>query len=233
MRARRPGERPSPRQLRVAHQAASLLLGYPDEVLLGQLPLLAGAAASLPRPVGAPLATFVDGLAAVPLGVAQARYVDTFDLTRRCCPFLTYYSYGDTRKRGMALLRFSHAYRAAGRQPPDGELPDHLAVVLEFSAVVDPAAGMRLLREHRVGLELLRLALHETGSPYREVLDAVSATLPDPSPRDRDAVLRLAAAGPPVEDVGLDPTVPDLPAAAPAGPGRDPYALPDPTGGRR
>ena len=30
------------------------------------------------------------------------------------CLHLTYYAYGDTRKRGMALLRFKHAYRNAG-----------------------------------------------------------------------------------------------------------------------
>jgi nitrate reductase delta subunit len=79
---------------------------------------------------------------------------------------------------------------------------------------------MRLLREHRAGLELLRLALRDAGSPYAAVLDAVSATLPDPSPRDRDAVARLAAQGPPVEEVGMDG---DL----------GPYPMPDLSGGRR
>jgi nitrate reductase delta subunit len=70
---------------------------------------------------------------------------------------------------------------------------------------------MRLLREHRAGLELLRLALHDTASPYADLLDAVSATLPDPSPRDREAVLRLAAEGPPAEEVGLEGyPVPDV-----------------------
>jgi nitrate reductase delta subunit len=35
--------------------------------------------------------------------VAQ-HYVQTFDLRRRCALYLTYYRYGDTRKRGMAMI---------------------------------------------------------------------------------------------------------------------------------
>ncbi|GLB64437.1 hypothetical protein NCCP2495_23160 [Dietzia sp. NCCP-2495] len=35
-----------------------------------------------------------------PLTELQAEHVETFDLRRRCCPYLTYYRFGDTRKRG-------------------------------------------------------------------------------------------------------------------------------------
>ncbi|WP_405885437.1 MULTISPECIES: hypothetical protein [unclassified Streptomyces] len=83
-------------------------------------------------------------------------------------------------------------------------MPDHLAVVLEFAAT-DPAAGARLLTEHRAGLELLRLALNDDGSPWARVLDSASATLPALAGDDREAVMRLAAQGPPEEQVGLDP----------------------------
>lgn len=86
----------------------------------------------------------------------------------------------------------------------DDELPDHLAVVLEFAAA-DPVTGARLLIEHRAGLELLRLALREDGSPWAAVLESVSATLPALAGDEREAVMRLAADGPPEEQVGLDP----------------------------
>jgi nitrate reductase delta subunit len=65
--------------------------------------------------------------------------------------FLTYYSYGDTRKRGMALLRLKRLYAAAGLHLTEDELPDHLAVLLEFAATADPAAGKDLLQQHRGG----------------------------------------------------------------------------------
>ncbi|HEU5161126.1 MAG TPA: nitrate reductase molybdenum cofactor assembly chaperone [Streptosporangiaceae bacterium] len=189
----------------VAWQTASLLLEYPDEELLARRPLLREAVAALPTAVGEPLDRFLDHLDATAPGELAADYVATFDHRKRCCLYLTYYAYGDTRKRGMALLRFKHAYRTAGLVLDDGELPDHLAVVLEFAATGDAEQGRRLLTEHRAGLELLRLALTEMRSPWAAVLDAVSATLPPTSARDYEAVSRLAAAGPPEEEVGLDP----------------------------
>jgi nitrate reductase delta subunit len=200
----------SERQRAVVYQAASVLLGYPDEGLLARLPVLRRAVEGLPDDVGVPLQRVCDHLAAGSPTALAADYVATFDLKRRCCPYLTYYVYGDTRKRGMALLAFKHAYRGAGLELAGSELPDHLAVLLEFAAAGDPpgahlAATDALLREHRTGLELLRLALADTGSVYHEAVDAVCRTLPALPARDRETVLTLAREGPPAEDVGLDP----------------------------
>ncbi|MFI6218447.1 nitrate reductase molybdenum cofactor assembly chaperone, partial [Nocardia brasiliensis] len=128
---------------------------------------------------------------------------------RRSSMHLTFYAYGDTRKRGMALLRFKHAYRQAGAELADTELPDHLPVVLEFAATVDPIGGERLLGEHVPVLELLRLSLSDSGSPYADVLGAVLATLPPPTTADRRRIAELAAQGPPEEEVGLDPFATD------------------------
>ncbi|HEY8480816.1 MAG TPA: nitrate reductase molybdenum cofactor assembly chaperone [Spirillospora sp.] len=208
-------------ELATTWQVASLLLGYPDDELLRRRPLLRRAAAGLPAPAGAPLAAFLDHLDATPLPELEADYVATFDHRKRCCLYLTYYAYGDTRKRGMALLRFKQAYRAAGLVLDEGELPDHLAVVLEFAATGDLAQGRRLLLEHRAGLELLRRALAESRSPWAPVLEAVSATLPPPTARNEEAVARLVVEGPPEERVGLAPYG-DV--AAPSGP----VFLPDP-----
>ncbi|HET9142338.1 nitrate reductase molybdenum cofactor assembly chaperone [Actinophytocola sp.] len=185
-------------------QVQSLLLDYPDEALLRRVPLLRTAVATLPDAVGAPLPALLDHLESTPPTDLAAEYVATFDHRKQFSPYLTYFSYGDTRKRGMALLRFKHAYRAAGLVLDDAELPDHLAVVLEFAAI-DPAAGRRLLIEYRAGLELLRLGLREAGSPWAAVPESVSATLPSLGRHDHDAVARLAAEGPPEEEVGLAP----------------------------
>ena len=65
-----------------------------------------------------------------------------------------------------------------------------------------------LLLEYRAGLELLRLALDDAHSPWALVLQAVSATLPSLGGDDRDAVMKLAALGPPAEEVGLAPFAP-------------------------
>ena len=107
----------------------------------------------------------------------------------------------------------------------DEELPDHLAVVLEFGATVDPAAAWELLLDHRAGVELLRLALTDAGSPWAAVAQAVCATLPPLRGSDREAVLRLAAEGPPGEEVGLAPFAPPEYMPEP----RRPVPLPLPT----
>ncbi|WP_432842856.1 nitrate reductase molybdenum cofactor assembly chaperone [Dactylosporangium sp. CA-092794] len=192
------------RRKAAAWQAQSLLLGYPDEELIGRAALLRSVAAALDEPVGAPLRRFLDHATGTPLPQLAADYVATFDHRRRCCLYLTYYAHGDTRNRGMALLSLKQTYAAAGLRLGDDELPDHLAVVLEFAAAT-PAAGAELLVEHRAGLELLRLALHDGGSPWAPVLDSVSATLPPLAGDQRLATARLAAQGPPAERVGLAP----------------------------
>jgi nitrate reductase delta subunit len=187
-----------------AWQAQSLLICYPDEHLLGRLDLLRRVAATLDEPVGAPLRVFLDHATRIPPSELAADYVATFDHRKRCCLFLTYYAHGDTRNRGMALLRLKQTYAAAGLRLTDDELPDHLAVVLEYAAT-DPRGGAKLLTEHRAGLELLRLALRDARSPWSHVLDSISATLPALGGDERTAVARLAAQGPPDEHVGLDP----------------------------
>jgi nitrate reductase molybdenum cofactor assembly chaperone NarJ/NarW len=81
-------------------------------------------------------------------------------------------------------------------------------MVLEYAAIVDPVDGTALLQEYRSSVELLRLALGERRTPYAGVVTAVCSTLAGPSPADRKAVMAMAAAGPPTETVGLEPTVP-------------------------
>lgn len=203
------------RQRALVHRVAALLLDYPDEDLVGRLPTLRTAVDALPQPVRGDLAGLIDHLAALAPREAGSAYVETFDMRRRACLYLTYYAHGDTRQRGMALLAFKQAYRAAGLLLRDDELPDHLCVVLEFAATQDLAAGTALLLEHRAGLEVLRHALQDAGSPYAGAVVAVCATLPALAGDDRDAVARLVAQGPPDESVGLAPYGSHDPALAP------------------
>jgi nitrate reductase delta subunit len=141
-------------------------------------------------------------------------YVETFDLRRRATLELTYYAHGDTRERGMALLRLKKLYRAAGLPMDSRELPDHLTVMLAFAALAEPGRGEAVLAQHRPAIELLRLSLHDLGSPYAHVIDAVAALLPPLTVSERSEVARLAREGPPDEAVGLEPYGP--PEAMPA-----------------
>jgi nitrate reductase molybdenum cofactor assembly chaperone NarJ/NarW len=198
-RARRP---PAPWAL------LSLLLRYPDE----RVAAACDEVAALPDgPVRASLDRFV----AEWTEPRAEHYVETFDLRRRASLELTYYAHGDTRERGMALLRLKKLYRVAGLPMSSRELPDHLTVMLAFAALAPPGHGEVLLAEHRAAIELLRLSLHDLESPYRHLLDAVAACLPPLSVSDRTEVARLAREGPPDEAVGLEPYGP--PEAMPTG----------------
>jgi nitrate reductase molybdenum cofactor assembly chaperone NarJ/NarW len=198
----------------VAARAASLLLRYPDRETLTALPTLAAALDELPAPVAGPLRVVADHRRAADPATLAAGYVDLFDFRRRCCLHLTYYTAGDTRKRGEALVLFAAAYQAAGVRIVDGELPDYVPAVLDLAALHD--GGWRLLRENRVGLDLLAEALAAEKSVYRHAVEAVRAMLPPAQPGDIAAAVRLARTGPPVEQVGLEP-----------------FGLVDTTGGRR
>ncbi|GLB67500.1 nitrate reductase molybdenum cofactor assembly chaperone [Arthrobacter mangrovi] len=198
------------RQQRVTYQAASWCLGYPDGELLARVPLIQAALAESGG-LGSAFADVLDGLASTPLAEVQASYVQEFDLSKRHALHLSYWTDGDTRRRGEVLARFKRVYRDSGMLVNTrGELPDYLPMVLEFAATVDFEAGRKLLIQYRASLEMLRLALVDDGLPHAGILRAVCGTLPGASPADRQEVMKMAGLGPPAESVGLEPYDPRL-----------------------
>jgi nitrate reductase delta subunit len=209
---------------RVLHQVAAWCLGYPDDELLGRLPLLRGALAEQARhrwaaePVSL-LSRFLDHLEAGDPETLRSAYVETFDLDRHQTLYLSYWTDGDTRRRGETIAGFKQRYRDATFKQAwvvdtHGDLPDHLPMVLEYAALADPAGGVALLAEHRPALEMIRLSLAERGSAYADVLAAVCATLPGRSPRTLAEARSMQGAvpRPPTESVGLgEPVLLGLP----------------------
>ena len=190
----------------VTHQAASMLLGYPEGVFFERLPLVVRAVAELPRgKVRSALLEFCEYVTSTPEPELCRHYVDVFDLRRRRSLHMTYYTDGDTRRRGHALTEVKRVYTEAGWTLDVEELPDHLAVILEFAARGDAEAGGKLLTHFRPAIALLGKALHAHGTPYARVVDAVCLTLPQERRGDREAVRSLAEQGPPAEEVGLEP----------------------------
>ncbi|KJL38047.1 nitrate reductase delta subunit [Microbacterium terrae] len=195
----------------VVYQAASLCLSYPDDHVMDAAPLIA-AALRESAPGSAPsFAPLLEWWAATPRPVVQTAYVDVFDMSKRHALYLSYWTDGDTRRRGMVLADLKQRYREAGLslEHGTGELPDFVPLVLEYAAQ-NPAAGAALLQEYRASIELIRIALAERGSPYAGVVAAVCATLPGRSPADRQQAMALASNGPPTETVGLDAYDPRL-----------------------
>lgn len=187
----------------------SLLLQYPSE----ELREAAAAAAAVEiaparRGQATRLREFSAWYAATPIGELRRLYVDAFDFTKQCSLHLTYHVHGDRRQRGMAMLQLKDSYRAAGFEPPGDELPDYLPLMLEFAALAPGGAGEGLLEDHRVSLELVAAGLRHDSSPFAPLVEVVLAGLGRLSSQKLARVRRLAAEGPPAEEVGLEPFAP-------------------------
>lgn len=193
---------PPPKRHRVIYAAASVVLSYPDEGVLERLPLVERALTEADALAG--FAATLEHLRSMPLMDAQSWYVQEFDLSRRHALHLTYWTDGDTRRRGEVLAAVKQTYRDSGLLVDlDGELPDFLPMVLEFAAHGAPSIGVALLNTYRASLELLRIGLTEDGLPQAGIVAAICDSLGGPSPQTRAEVQQLHD-NPPSELVGLD-----------------------------
>src|ERR1041384_5350584 len=100
----------------VLYQAAALCLTYPDDDFFARLPLL--------REAAPPRRGFTDHAAVSEPQELAAHYVQVFDFRNRHSLYLSWWRDGDTRRRGMSLVRFKEVYRAAGLEVTGEGLPD-------------------------------------------------------------------------------------------------------------
>ena len=215
----------------------ALLLDYPDERLLDGRAEILGALAELERsPRRDAIETFATWLYDTDRFSIEQEYVASFDFSKRTTLHLSFYTYGDKRQRGMAMLALKERFAAAGLPFADGgaNLPDYLPAVLEFAALAPVEDGDELLRQLRSGIEIIRAGLHASASPYAVLLDAVVVGMPALSRKQRATVEKLAVDGPPTEQVGLEPFAPPEVMPEPAGGwGATPDTFAASTGGRR
>lgn len=118
----------------------------------------------------------------------ESRYVETFDRGRATSLHLFEHVHGDSRERGPAMIDLCQTYAKAGMLLSDGELPDHLAVVLEFASTQPLPLAQDFLAEVSHILRAVFSALVQRESAYASVLAAV-----------------LELAGEPVEAVAVKP----------------------------
>ena len=195
---------------RITFLAASWCLSYPDEQLVARVPMMRAALGEFAG-ASQPFGVVLERLESTDLMALQGQYVEEFDLGKRHALHLSYWTDGDTRRRGEVLGAFKEVYRGQATLVDTwGELPDSLPMVLEFAATVDMLTGKELLAQYRPSLELIKFGLMRDELPHAEILQAICDTLPGASPADEQAVMRMAGYGPPTESVGLDPYDPRL-----------------------
>lgn len=204
-------------QRRSLAMMGSLLLDYPDRDYDEKLAVVATQVDHLPPAIAAEVTVFLDAARALGRRGLEEHYVETFDQRRRCSLFLSYYAVGDTRQRGTAILAFRETLRQLGFEEVREELPDHLCVLLEATALSEGDAHdttVELLSAHREGIEVLRTALQHANSPYSHLIIALCMALPEIDQRTAHNYLDLIRSGPPAELVGIGSPLP-FPSAQP------------------
>jgi nitrate reductase delta subunit len=152
------------------------LLSYPDAELRGHLPTLREALRrenALCEPRLAELDALIGSIAhAAPLD-AEAEYVQIFDRGRATSLHLFEHVHGDSRDRGPAMIDLARTYEEAGLYLAEGELPDFLPVVLEFTSTQPPPEARAFLGEMAHIFNAIFAALQERGALYASALAAL------------------------------------------------------------
>ena len=152
------------------------LLGYPDAELRGHLADMRAALheekALAPQRL-AELDALIDTLErADPLEI-EAAYVELFDRGRATSLHLFEHVHGDSRDRGPAMIDLAQTYEKAGMYLAEGEMPDFLPVVLEFTSTQPPREAREFLAEMAHIFNAIFAALQQRQSAYASVLGAL------------------------------------------------------------
>lgn len=141
----------------------------------------------------APLARFTAAISALTTDEREERYTATFDVTPACVPYVSIHLFGEENfKRGEFMAGLHARYAQAGFDC-NGELPDHVAVLLRFAAEADEAERRELTEFCLLGPLNKMIDVLAAENPYRPLLEAVREVLqaaypgmkPAPSPLEQ------------------------------------------------
>ena len=152
------------------------LLDYPDAELRSNLTALREALhgeRALPPQRLAELDALIESLAHAASLDVEAAYVELFDRGRSTSLHLFEHVHGDSRERGPAMIDLAQTYEKVGMFLADGEMPDFLPVVLEFTSTQPPREAREFLAEMAHIFNAIFSALQQRGSAYACVLGAL------------------------------------------------------------
>ncbi len=157
-------------------RALARLLSYPDPTLRNNLPALRdalhGESALSPARLAELDALIYSISRAAPLDI-EAEYVQLFDRGHATSLHLFEHVHGDSRERGPAMIDLAQTYEKANLFLAEGEMPDFLPVVLEFTSTQPPREACAFLAEMAHIFNAIFAALQQRGSAYASVLGAL------------------------------------------------------------
>ncbi len=178
------------------------LLSYPDaaqrEHLVSMREALHAERALGPERL-ADLDALIAAIAASDAIDAEADYVQLFDSGRRTSLHLFEHVHGDSRDRGPAMIDLAQTYEKAGLYLAEGEMPDHLPVVLEYASTQPAREAQAFLGEMGHILHAIFGALDQRESRYA---GAVAALLELAGETARP---RAVPEDPPIDEIWAEP----------------------------
>ncbi len=154
------------------------VLEYPTPEIAEQAEACAFALALVNGKAQGHFETFSKFCTTVPVSRIEELYTDTFDLQALCCPYVGFHIFGEDRGRGMFMVRLKEHYRAENHEV-NGELPDHISVMLRFLSDRERSSeNMDLISYCLIPAMKKMVFLFKDGAnPYRGVLEAALVLL--------------------------------------------------------
>ncbi len=186
-----------PKAMSLTLRAIARLLSYPDAELranLNELRAALHAEAAIAPARLAEIDALITSLGTQSAIDAEADYVQLFDSGRRTALHLFEHVHGDSRDRGPAMIDLAQTFEKAGLYLADGEMPDHLPVVLEYASTQPPREAREFLAEMAHIFNVIFSALDKRHSRYASVLGALielagetahAVKVPDEEPIDQ------------------------------------------------
>jgi nitrate reductase delta subunit len=166
----------NPKAMSLTLRVLARLLSYPDAALRAHLDDMRQALrqeAALQPARAAEVEALIHSIAAQSAIDAEADYVQLFDSGRRTSLHLFEHVHGDSRDRGPAMIDLAQTFEAAGLYLAEGEMPDHLPVVLEYASTQPPREARAFLAEMAHIFNVIFSALDKRQSRYASVLGAL------------------------------------------------------------
>ncbi len=166
----------TPKPMSLTLRVLARLLSYPDDALrehLDELRQALRSEAALQPARAAEVEALIDDIGAQSAIDAEADYVQLFDSGRRTSLHLFEHVHGDSRDRGPAMIDLAQTFESAGLYLAEGEMPDHLPVVLEYASTQPPREARAFLAEMAHIFNVIFSALEQRRSRYASALGAL------------------------------------------------------------
>lgn len=165
-----------------AHELAALgaALQYPREGFRESLQALRGRLHKRSGAAAGAIKAFLDATADCGDSALAETYTRTFDLSPQCSPYLGTHLFGEQdARRNQLMVGLAEEYSSCGFRP-EGELPDHLAVVMQALQHV-PEQPQRELASLCLEPALVSMIkqLESTGNPFGHLLRAAAVLVRD------------------------------------------------------